>query len=144
MPEGCFGTSQFVAKAQTLASAGGSGDCAGGELRSESAYEKRADETSWHSAHREAEARTRLIEAKAQRALAEARRSEAEGRRLDAERVDLEVGVYRKAAYSIVALATFIVAFVHLLFDPAPLPVGGEAGFVALLGWFARRVGTPD
>jgi hypothetical protein len=137
-------TPQFVAKAQTLASAGGSGDCAGGELRSEGAYEKRVDETGRHFAHPEADAKTRLVEAKAQLVLAEAGRTESEGRLLEAERVDLEVGVYRKAAYSVVALAIFLVALVHLLFDPAPLQAGGEAGFVALLGWLAKRVGAPD
>lgn len=113
-------------------------------MRSEGAREKRVGEAGWRSVYREAEAKTRLLEAKAQRVLAEARRIEAEGRRLDAERVDLEVGVYRKAAYSIVALAIFLVAFVHLLFDPAPLSTGGGIGIAALLGWLAKRFGAPD
>jgi hypothetical protein len=113
-------------------------------LRPEGAHEKRVDEANWHSAYREAEAKTRLIEAKAQRVLAEARRTEAEGRRLEAERVDLELGVYRKAAYSIIALGISLVVFVRLLLDPVPLQAGGGIGIVALLGWLAKRMSTSD
>lgn len=109
-------------------------------MRSESAYRKRVDETGWHPAHREAEAKTGLIEAEAQRVLAEARRTEAEGRRLDAERVDIEFGVVRKVVYLVVALVISVPVFVHLLLDPT-LPLGGGVGVVALLlGWLARRV----
>ena len=113
-------------------------------MRSESAYEKRVDETVWHSEYREAEAKTRLIEAKARRALAEAKRTEAEGRRLEAERVDIEFGVFRKAAYCTTALVICLAVFVHLLLDPAPLPAGGGIGIVALLSWLAKRAGTSD
>lgn len=113
-------------------------------MRSGSAHSKRDGEPSWSYERQEAEARTRLIEAEAHRVLSESKCIDAEGRRLEAERVDLEVGVYRKAAYSIVALGISLIVFVHLLLDPVPLSAGGGIGIAALLGWFAKRVGGPD
>jgi hypothetical protein len=135
-------TPEFVAKAHTLTSAGGSSDCAGGELRS---YKERVDEANWYSPHQEAESKIRLIEAEARRALAEARRTEAEGRRLEAERVDIEFGVIRKVVYLAIALVMSLAVFVNLLLDPAALlSASGGISIVALLGWLTKRAGASD